>query len=82
MEYEKKRKLKLWFKARWKFLVGTGAFLLTGLIVMLIGFSVSGWSIIAWLQSRWCVMTIICVVLGASVFGMMFVAKKNADLTK
>lgn len=82
MEYEKKRKLKLWFKARWKFLVGTGSFLLAGLIVMLVGMQVSGWSIIKWLQSRWCVMTIVCVVLGAFVFAMMFVMKKNADLTK
>lgn len=82
MEYEKKRKLRLWFKARWKFLLGTGIFLLAGLVMLLVGMEVSGWSIISWLQSRWCVMTIVFVVAGASIFGMMFILKKNVDLTK
>lgn len=82
MNYEKKRKIKKWFKARWKFLLGSGIFLTVGAVVMLVGFSMTGWSLIKWLQSPFATTTIICVLGGAFLLSMAFLIKKNADYMK
>lgn len=82
MNYEKKRKIKKWFKARWKFLLGSGIFLAVGVVVMLVGFSVTGWSLIKWLQSPFATTTIIFVIGGVFLLSMAFLIKKNADYMK
>lgn len=82
MNYEKKRKIKKWFKARWKFLLGSGIFLAVGVVVMLVGFSVTGWSLIKWLQSPFATTTIIFVIGGVFLLLMAFLIKKNADYMK
>jgi hypothetical protein len=82
MNYEKKRKIKKWFKARWKFLLGSGIFLAVGVVVMLVGFSVTGWSIVKWLHSPFATTTIISVIGGVFLLSMAFLIKKNADYMK
>ena len=82
MEYSTKRKIQKWFKQRWKMLLGSGIFLLTGGIVMLVGFSVTGWSLIKWLQSPWAMTTIIFVIAGLFIFIMALLIKKQQDLLK
>lgn len=82
MKYETKRKIKKFFKERWKFLLGSGIFLSIGLTVMLVGFSVTGWSIIKWLQSPFCTTTIICMLAGAFLLTLAFVLKKQAEIWK
>ena len=79
MNYEKKRKLKKWWKSKWKWMLASGIFLTVGVVVMMIGFSVTGWSIVKWLQSPFAMTTIIFVVCGAFVFTMALLIKKNAD---
>lgn len=51
MNFYQKRRIKEYFKKHIGVIIGTGAFLITGLVVMLVGFSISGWSILKWLES-------------------------------
>lgn len=82
MNYNTKRKIKKWFKAKWKILLGSGIFLTVGLVVMLVGFSVTGWSIIKWLQSPFATTTIIFVLGGVFLLVLAFVLKKQVEITK
>lgn len=82
MNYNTKRKIKKFFKEKWKVLVGSGAFLLVGGVVMLIGFSVTGWSIIKWLQSPFAITTLIFVLAGIFVFVIILLLFKNQNLMK
>ena len=82
MKYETKRKIKHFFKERLKWLVGSGIFLAIGLTVMLIGFQMSGWSIIAWLKSPWAVTSLIFIVTGSFLLLMAFLIKKQMEITK
>lgn len=69
--YYKKRKLKDYLaKNKW-IIIGTGSFLTTGLIVMLIGFAISGWSLIKWLQSPFALTFFIMLVLGLFAIAML-----------
>ena len=82
MDYNTKRKIKKWFKSKWKFLLGSGIFLTVGLVVMLVGFSVTGWSIIKWLQSPFATTTIIFVLGGIFFLVLAFFVKKQAEILK
>lgn len=82
MNFNTKRKIQKWFKAKWKFLLGSGIFLTVGLVVMLVGFSVTGWSIIKWLQSPFATTTIIFVLAGAIFLVLAFVIKKQVEILK
>ena len=82
MNYNTKRKIKKFFKEKWKVLVGSGAFLLVGGVVMLIGFSVTGWSIMKWLQSPFAITTLIFVLAGIFVFVITLLLFKNQNLMK
>lgn len=53
MNFYQKRRIKEYFKKHIGVIIGTGTFLLTALVVMLVGFSLTGWSIVQWLQSKW-----------------------------
>ena len=79
MEFNTKRKIKKWFKEKWKWLLGSGIFLTVGLVVMLVGFSVTGWSIIKWLQSPFATTTIIFIIFGAFLLIMAFLFKKQTE---
>lgn len=50
MDYYKKRAIKNKLIKHRKAIIGTGAFLLTGLVVMIVGFAISGWSIVKWFK--------------------------------
>ena len=82
MKYETKKKIKKFFKAKWKWILGRAIFLTAGLVVMLIGFSMSGWSLIRWLQSPFATTTIICVLAGLFFLVLAFVLKKQVELMK
>lgn len=82
MKFDTKRKIKKWFKEKWKFLLGSGIFLTIGLAVMLIGFSVTGWSLIEWLHSPWCVTTIIFLLTGITFLTFAFFFKKQLEIFK
>lgn len=80
MQFDTKRKIKKWFKEKWKWLLGSGIFLTVGLVVMLIGFSMTGWSIIEWLKSPFCTTTIVFVLIGAFLLILAFAIKKQAEI--
>lgn len=82
MDYNTKRKIQKWFQEKWKWILGSGIFLLAGITVMLIGFSVSGWSIVKWLQSPYAVTTIIFLIIGTFLLIMAFLIKKQHDIMK
>jgi len=82
MKFETKRKIKKWFKSKWKWILGSGIFLTIGLTVMMIGFSVTGWSLIKWLQSPFATTTIIFVLGGLFFLVMAFVFKKQMEILK
>jgi hypothetical protein len=80
MQFNTKRKIKKWFKEKWKWLLGSGIFLTAGLVVMLVGFSMTGWSIIEWLKSPFCTTTIVCVLIGAFLLILAFAIKKQVEI--
>ena len=80
MKYETKKKIKRFFKTKWKALLGGAIFLTIGLVVMLVGFSMSGWSIIEWLKSPWAITTFICLIIGLFLWILAFCLKKQADI--
>lgn len=82
MKYETKRKIKKWFQRKWKWLLGSAIFLTIGLVVMLVGFSVTGWSLIKWLQSRYAITTFVCVIGGTFLLLMAFLFKKQVEIMK
>lgn len=74
VNYYKRREFKDKLKQNWKVLVGTGAFVLSAIIGLLIGFSMNGWSLIRWLKSDYAVTCIILLILGAIGFaGLVYV---------
>lgn len=81
MNYYKKRKIKDFFKDHWKALVGTGSFLLAGVIVMLVGFAISGWSLLKWLESPFATTFFIMLVFGIIGAGIIIYlyARKGMD---
>ena len=80
MNFSTKRKIKKFIKEKWKFLLGSAIFLTVGLVVMLVGFSLSGWSIIQWLHSPWAVTSLIFIVGGIFLFVMAILIKKQVEL--
>jgi hypothetical protein len=62
MNYYKKQQLKEKFRRNKAIIIGTSAFALAGLTVMIVGFVVGGWDIIGWLTGP----------LGISFYIMMF----------
>ena len=82
MDYNTKRKIKQFFKEKWKWLVSSAAFLTAGLVIMLIGMKVSGWSIIKWLQSPFATTSIIFIVGGVFLLVMAFLIKKQLERFK
>ena len=71
MNFYKKRKLKDFFRKRWYWFLGTGTFLIIGGTVAIVGFQLSGWSILSWLQSRYAVTTLIFVIAGLFMGGCL-----------
>ncbi len=82
MKFETKRKIKRFFRQKWKWLLGSAIFLTIGLVIMLIGMHISGWSIIAWLKSGYAITSIIFIVGGLFLLSLAFLLKKQFDALK
>lgn len=79
MKYQTKKKIKKFFKTKWKILLGSGIFLTSGLVVMLVGMAISGWSIIDWLKSRYAITSIAFIIVGAFLLLLAFLIKKQME---
>lgn len=82
MNFYRKNKIKKFFKEKWKWFLGTGLFLIVGGTVALIGFSVTGWSIMKWLQSPFATTTFICVGLGLFCAVIIAILYKKFEMLK
>lgn len=77
MDYYKKQRIKDHFKKNKKAYIWTGAFAGAALVVMLIGFAMSGWDLIKWLKSQWATTFFIMLILGGfGLFFFLFILKK------
>ena len=72
--------MKDFIKKKWGWILGTGAFLAIGLTTLLIGFNMTGWSIIDWLQSPYAVTFFIIIGIGLITVLLVVVGLKRAKL--
>jgi len=82
MKAEKKAKVKKWLTEKKKWIITTGIFLLAGGIVMLVGFHMTGFSLIKWLQSPWATTFFIFLISGVLIIGGVWWIFKMKDITK
>lgn len=61
-----KKKIKALFKKRLGWLIGSGVFLIAGIVLLFVGFSITGWDFVKWLNSPYATTTIILLVLGVA----------------
>ena len=61
-----KKKIKTLFKKRLGWLIGSGVFLIVGIVLLFVGFSITGWDFVKWLNSPYATTTIILLVLGVA----------------
>ena len=69
MNFALKLRIKTFWKKRWPIIVGSGSFLLIAGIILLVGFGLSGWSIVRWLQSGYAVTFFVLLFLGVFLAG-------------
>ena len=62
--------------------LSTGLFLLIGGAIALVGFSVTGWSIIKWLQSPYAITTLVFVLGGIYGLIMIIILYKKFEVMK
>lgn len=72
MKYQTKKKIKNFFQTNWKWLIGTAVFLAVGVSALLIGFSMTGWSIIDWLKSPYAVTFFVLLGVGVLFLVVIF----------
>ena len=80
MNSYKKKKLKKAIKEKWIWFVGTGLFLVGGLVALLIGFYMTGWSIIDWLKSPYATTFFVIIGVGLICGLCLVVSFKNSKL--
>ncbi|MCK9235203.1 MAG: hypothetical protein M0Q41_10715 [Bacteroidales bacterium] len=76
----RKKKFKEFLKKKWKWLVTGGFFLFSGLIILLVGFYITGWSIIDWLYSPYATTMLILLLVGGVILIMMLLEMKRQRL--
>lgn len=59
-----KKKLKEQVKKKLPWIIGSGVFLIAGIVLLFVGFSLTGWNFVKWLNSPYATTTIILLVLG------------------
>lgn len=59
-----KKKFKEQLKKKLPWIIGSGLFLIAGIVLLFVGFSITGWNFIKWLESPYATTTIILLVLG------------------
>lgn len=82
MNYLRKKKIKKFFKEKWAWFLGTGLFLIIGGTVAIIGFQMSGWSIIKWLQSPFATTTLVFLIGGLYGAIMIIILYKKYEMLK
>lgn len=80
MEFQKKRKIRKWLKEKWGWLLGTGLFLGAGIILLLVGFYLTGWSIIDWLKSPYATTFFILFAIGVYLIIVLVIKSKQSHL--
>jgi hypothetical protein len=60
--------------------IGTALFLLVGIVAMLIGFSMTGWSIVDWLQSPYALTAFVILGLGSLFVFVIWLTYKRCHL--
>ncbi|MFA5575396.1 MAG: hypothetical protein WC994_10165 [Brumimicrobium sp.] len=76
----KKNGFKKFLKKQWKWLVTGGFFLISGLVVMLIGFTMTGWSLIEWIKSPYATTVLIIMLIGGVLLLLLLVEMKRRRL--
>lgn len=61
-----KKKIKTLFKKKLGWIIGSGLFLIAGIVLLFVGFSITGWDFVKWLDSPYATTTIILLVLGVA----------------
>jgi len=59
-----KKKLKEQVKKKLPWIIGSGVFLISGIALLFVGFSLTGWNFVKWLNSPYATTTIVLLVLG------------------
>lgn len=59
-----KKKLKEQLKKKLPWIIGSGVFLVAGVVLLIVGFSLTGWNFLEWLEGPYATTTIILLVLG------------------
>ena len=57
---------KKWAASKKAWFIGTGVFLIVGAILLLVGFSITGWDLITWLKSPYATTFFICLSIGCA----------------
>lgn len=80
MEFTKKRKLKNWLKERKAYIIGSILFLGIGAVLLLVGFYLTGWSIIDWLKSPYATTFFILATIGIYLIIVVVIRTKQSHL--
>ena len=74
------KKFKEFLKKYWGWFLGTGIFLAIGITTLLVGFEMTGWSIVAWLQSPYAITFFIILAISVLVLIVALVSLKRMKL--
>lgn len=80
MNSYKKKKFKKNLKEKWGWFLASGIFLVIGIIALLVGFNMTGWSLIDWLQSAYAVTFFIILSIGIVCAIALFITYKRSHL--
>lgn len=59
-----KKKIKTLLKKRLGWLIGSGVFLIAGIVLLFVGFSITGWDFVKWINGPYATTTLILLILG------------------
>lgn len=75
-----KKRFKENLKKNWKVWLASGLFLLFGLIALIVGFTISGFSFIAWLKSPYATTFFIIIIIGVIILLLLLLEMKRRKL--
>lgn len=80
MDYYKKAKIKDFLQKHKKAIIGTSIFIGVAIVALLVGFGLSGWSIIKWFEKGYGATFFIMLVLGGfALFLILYIFKAIKD---
>jgi len=80
MDFTKKRKFFNWLKEKKAVIISTVLFLGLGATLMLVGFALTGWSIIDWLKSPYATTFFILAAIGIYLIIVVIIRTKQSHL--